>query len=504
MKKIFAILCLICPHILLASEIVKIDNLLYRITDSIAEVSNYTWEEGDRLEYSGDVHIPSRIYHDGRTYLVTKVGMGAFRQCHQLTSVSMSEGIEEIDTMAFYDCRSMLSVQMPSTLRAIHVGAFSCCKQLCSVAIPDSVVYIGGGAFAQCVRLQYVHFPMKYVEKDPLVPSIFYGDISIKHVIQTSNVLYFVPQDIEGEYMVAEGIKAIAAHSFMGCTRITKVVLPSSLVTIGYGAFCGCASLKEINMPDALRHVGFKAFDGCVGLKKPLYNSTIFFHLPPSVGGHLTIPRGIRYIRSYACAENHKLRSVSIPQGVRCVPHSIFFGNDHLRRVRIPASVDTISFHRGISLGPVREIRNTHHFAYLRPTQKGHYKIPKGTKVIEYCALQSCTLVDSITIPSSVESIRSYALNHCLGLRAISIPSSVRSLGYNVFANCSNLTTIRLESPIPPSVEHYEIPFDELEEWELHQTDLGVPDSISIIVPKGSAYAYRSAPVWKLFNIDEE
>lgn len=500
MKRIFFILGIICPHILLASEPVEIDHLLYRLIDSIAEVSNYTWEEGDRMEYCGDIRIPSRIHHEGRAYRVTKVGMWAFRGCSQLTNVSVSEGIEEIDTMAFFDCTSLLSVRMPSSLQAIHTGAFAGCSQLRSVVIPDSVVYVGDAAFARCDNLQYVHFPENYVYDESTLSCIFYGDIHIKHSIQTSKVLIYVPRDVEGEYIVAEGIEAIAAGAFMDCSRITKIVLPSSLVTIGDGAFCGCTSLRNINMPEALRYVGFGAFDGCTGLKKPLYNSTIFFHLPPSVGGHLVIPRGINYIRSYSCANNHRLRTVSIPRGVRCVPHSLFYGNNHLCRVRIPSSVDTISFHRGISLGPVKVIRNARHFAYLRPDRKGHYRIPKGTKVIDYSAFQGCALLDSITIPSSVDSIGNYAFNYCSGLRAISIPSSVTSLGYNVFNNCSNLTTIRLESNIPPSVEHVEFVDEQFEKWELRMTDLGVPDSISIIVPQGCVDVYKSTQGWCNFT----
>lgn len=504
MKRIFIILCIICPHVLLSSELIQIDYLIYRITDSIAEVSNFTWEEGYRVEYCGDIQIPNRIYHDGRTYRVTKVGMWAFRNCPKLRNVSMSEGIEEIDTMAFFDCKSLESIHMPSTLRAIHTGAFAGCTQLRSVIIPNSVVYVGAAAFARCDSLQYVRFPENYIFKEPHVSSLFYGDIHIKHSIQTSRVLIYVPRDVEGEYIVEEGIEAIAAGTFMGCRGVTKIVLPSSLVTIGDGAFSGCTSLKDINMPDALRFVGFGAFEGCIGLKKPLYSSTRFFHLPPSVGGHLVIPRGINYIRSYACANIHRLRSVSIPRGVRCVPRSLFYGDDHLCRVRIPSSVDTISFHRGISLGPVRVIRNAHHFAYLRPNWKGHYRIPKGTTVIDYSAFQGCALLDSITIPSSVDSISSYAFNDCSGLRAISIPSSVKALGYNVFNNCSSLAIIRLGSNIPPSVEQPEIVEEEFEECSFHKTDLGVLDSISIIVPKGCVGAYKATPVWTQFNIYEE
>lgn len=60
----------------------------------------------------------------------------------------------------------------------------------------------------------------------------------------------------------------IAKAAFHGCTRLTRIVLPSRLEAIDDEAFAGCASLQEINVPKYLFHFGKDSFKGCTSLRK--------------------------------------------------------------------------------------------------------------------------------------------------------------------------------------------------------------------------------------------
>ncbi|MCH5152259.1 MAG: leucine-rich repeat protein, partial [Clostridiales bacterium] len=62
-------------------------------------------------------------------------------------------------------------------------------------------------------------------------------------------------------------VTEIAASGFMSCTKLTKVVLPKSIVTIGKNAFMNCTSLEYIAMP-GVETIGDSAFSMCTKLER--------------------------------------------------------------------------------------------------------------------------------------------------------------------------------------------------------------------------------------------
>ena len=90
------------------------------------------------------VTIPSTI--DGKP--VTNIGVGAFANCKNLTSVTIPDGVTSIWHYAFQNCTSLTSVTIPGGVTTIGMEAFKGCNSLTSVTIPDSVTSIGKEAFA--------------------------------------------------------------------------------------------------------------------------------------------------------------------------------------------------------------------------------------------------------------------------------------------------------------------------------------------------------------------
>ena len=66
------------------------------------------------------------------------------------------------------------------------------------------------------------------------------------------------------EVVIPDGVIEIANGAFYGLSRITSVVVPDSVRTIGskhfkmaeLGCFHGCTSLKRINIPDTVENIG--------------------------------------------------------------------------------------------------------------------------------------------------------------------------------------------------------------------------------------------------------
>ena len=67
------------------------------------------------------------------------IAEAAFRQCENLESVIIPEGVEEIGEQAFLGCKNLKSITLPASLRRIGRRAFARCENLESVIIPEGV-----------------------------------------------------------------------------------------------------------------------------------------------------------------------------------------------------------------------------------------------------------------------------------------------------------------------------------------------------------------------------
>ena len=73
------------------------------------------------------------------------------------------------------------------------------------------------------------------------------------------------------------GVSAVGAYAFDGCSAVKEVFLPASIVSIGDHAFNGCSALFGIGMPEGLETIGAYAFRGCTRLYR--------VNIPASVTG---------------------------------------------------------------------------------------------------------------------------------------------------------------------------------------------------------------------------
>jgi len=146
----------------------------------------------------GQVEIPADVNGTAVQY----VGSSAFKDS-DVSTVTISEGIEEIGTSAFANCVVLESVNLPQSLTRIWVGAFSNCTALQQIHIPAGVIDMELWAFADCS--------------------------SLKTVV------------IEGK------LDTLGQEVFRDCTSLQVIYLPETLTTIYPGALDGCDALEEIH-----------------------------------------------------------------------------------------------------------------------------------------------------------------------------------------------------------------------------------------------------------------
>ena len=101
-------------------------------------------------------------------------------------------------------------------------------------------------------------------------------------------------------------VRHIGAGAFVGCDKMTAVIMPDGVKTIGQAAFAACSSLKFVSIPDSVSYIGADAFSYCVNLAR------------------LILPSGLRkidYCAFFACIG---LEEMVVPSGVTSIGEAAF------------------------------------------------------------------------------------------------------------------------------------------------------------------------------------
>ena len=108
--------------------------------------------------YSGSdsvVVIPAKI--DGKS--VVEIANDAFKNCTNITSITISDGVTRIGHSTFRGCTALTSITIPSSVTEIDMWAFAECEKLKSIDIPEGVTKIGVYAFWRCYGFESITIP---------------------------------------------------------------------------------------------------------------------------------------------------------------------------------------------------------------------------------------------------------------------------------------------------------------------------------------------------------
>lgn len=401
---------------------------------------------------------------------ITTIGSRAFRWCEDLTSVTLSKNITNIEYditesgSPFYRCSSLtellvaennanfISVNgvlfskdqtalycyplgredseyaIPENVINIMHGAFWYGENLTSITIPENVVNIGNSAFEGCSNLTSISLPnsVKNLGRDAFQDCSNLTDITI-----------------------GGNVSKINSGTFWGCTSLACITISDSVTSIDSSAFYGCENLTDIYIGGGVSDiylygsVASPAFSGCINLENitvssqnAVYSSEdgvlfdkekqiLYYYPRGKMQTTYSIPSSVIKIEQDAFSGCNRLTSIIIPDGVQTIGSSAFQGCSNLKNILIPNSVTDIWSG-----------------AFQNCYELTNVVLSTQLTEISYGLFKSCRNITDIIIPTGITSVDNEAFSYCEKLTSITIPDSVSTIGNYTFDNCNSLQDI--------------------------------------------------------------
>ena len=233
-----AVVVAVVPGLRADTETVGRYTWTYRINGGTAEIygtynsSSYSYTPTISPSPKGAVEIPSKL--GGKP--VTSIGSYAFYGCSGLTNLTIGNGVTSIGLSAFYNCSGLTSVTIPDSVTSIGPFAFYGCSGLTSVYITD---------LAKWCRISFFD--------------------NLANPLRKGTDIYLNGEKIT-DLVIPDGVASIGNYAFSGCSGLTSVTIPASVTSIGETAFWDCSGLTSVTIPDSVTSIGDNSFYGCSGL----------------------------------------------------------------------------------------------------------------------------------------------------------------------------------------------------------------------------------------------
>lgn len=254
--------------------------------------------DGESVTVSGTSRKPTQLTigssisdGNGKSYTVTKIGMGAFNNVRNtLTEVTLPPTLDEIEDSAFFKCSSLTEITIPEGVTKIGTNAFYGCSQLTSITIPSTIKNMDA-AFPSNPKLSQV--------------------------------------------TLTNGIYRISSSAFKDCTGLTEIKVPTSVYEICSDAFNGCTGLTSVTLEKGINIINRNAFKDCTELNDVKYNGykTDWEKVRVNNAGNDTLTSKVRYL----CDINFDLNGGTI-NGSGTMDKQTVYSNEKLGTASVPTT----------------------------------------------------------------------------------------------------------------------------------------------------------------------
>lgn len=265
--------------------------------------------------YKDEIELPSTM---------KRIGAYAFYNNKELYNVFLNDGLEEIGEAAFLGCSLLENPQFPKSLKKIESGAYGGCESITEIVLPETLTMLGEFALSNGLT--------------PYNAGVFTRCTSLEKAV------------------IAADIDTITDNLFEDCTSLYKVYLPTNLKHIGSRSFFNCLALDEIIFPSTLESIGVSAF-GISGLTeygndyRGKLTKLVIPNSVKSIGGYAFQDQSIEYLKIGSGLEKieirtfsgNSLRLIEFSEGLKSIEQEAFSVNgDGLSSVVLPSTLTDI------------------------------------------------------------------------------------------------------------------------------------------------------------------
>lgn len=404
---------------------------------------------GNRAFYNNKVLTEIEVPGTTKT-----IGSQAFEKCTNLSLATLNNGIETIGGNCFKECESLITISIPGTMNSIGDNSFDGCTMLSTVtfAAGENELYIpyftdaplrtlrigrnlkyafgeDAAPFKDKTTLTRVSFTGNYVTN--LYNNLFDGctgiaSIALPNTLQSINGYAFRNCSKLSEIVVPEGVATVGEHCFENCTSLTSVSLPTTLKVLENHLFNNCNKLENFVFQPTMETVKEHCFDQCLSLKNlrfedgtsPITLSTVVSMFGDSPLEEMYVGRNIDYTLI-----NGKEKEAP------------FFNRSTLTEV-------TISDKGGVT--------------YLRPyfiygaSTLSKINVPDNILEIGKYAFAECRSLEEAVLSTNLSLIDEGLFDQDIALKSLIIPGAVNAVNQYALRGCGELKDLRLEDSANP------------------------------------------------------
>jgi len=315
---------------------------------------------------------------------VDSIGLAAFEECSGLISAILPNTISIIEALTFHGCSSLNEISIPNSVKSIGYRAFEGCVGLTSIDIPNSVISIAQRAFYDCMGISKIHIGKKVssigqsafyncTPTELIWDAIYYPsgiDIDVTH-IESATIgtevqilpMYFMRSAKITEIIIPNSVSSIGREAFYNCSLIQgELVIPNSVTSIGMAAFGLCSGLTSVSMSNSIDSIGPKAFHYCSGLTRveidnlaswckikfgDYYSNPLYYARKLYLSGtevtNLVIPSTISLINKYAFYRCSSLTDIIIPNSVTSIGDYAFYNCSNVANITCLATTPPLA-----------------------------------------------------------------------------------------------------------------------------------------------------------------